>query len=128
MYSRKDLILLQKYKDENYKRALVDKIVSQTKTQVFQAAMGGETITRLSVSWASSKKEAEELQAQESMIREQIKEIFKDSKVDVDLNSLNMILFEFWELVIKVNWGGFWVIKSLKWNFSQLSVKVLSPF
>ena len=107
MYSRKDLILLQKYKDESYKRALVDRIVSQTKFHVLQAAMGGETAIRLAISWASGKQEAEELQAQEAAIRGSLKELFPDSKVEVDVNSLNMILFEFWELVIKVSWGGY---------------------
>jgi hypothetical protein len=107
MYSRKDLILLQKYKDEAYKRALVDRIISQTRAQVLQAATGGETAIRLAINWASGKQEAEELQAQEAAIRAQLKEIFPDSRVEVDVNSLNMIFFEFWELVIKVSWGGY---------------------
>lgn len=106
-YTRKDLILLQKYKDENYKRALVDKIVSQVKSQVFQSAMNGDTVIRVSVNWASNKQEAEELQSQEALIRDSLKTIFPDSKIEVETNSLNMILFEFWELVLKVNWGGY---------------------
>ena len=106
-YSRKDLILLQKYKDENYKRALVDQIVSHIKAQVLQAAAAGETAIRHAVRWASSKEEAEELQAQEALIREGIKSTFPDVKVEVDVNSLNLLIFEFWELVIKLNWGGY---------------------
>jgi hypothetical protein len=106
-YTRKDLILLQKYKDENFKRALVDQIVSQIKAQTLQAAAAGETAIRLAVKWASSKQEAEELQAQEALIREGIKATFTDVKVEVDVNSLNLFLFEFWELVIKLNWGGY---------------------
>jgi transcriptional/translational regulatory protein YebC/TACO1 len=106
-YTRKDLILLQKYKDENYKKALVDQIVSQAKAQTLQSAIQGETAIRIAVKWASSKQEAEELQAQEALIREALKSMFPDVKVEVDVNSLSFILFEFWELVIKLNWGGY---------------------
>jgi hypothetical protein len=106
-YTRKDLILLQKYKDENYKRALVDSVVSQVKHQVFQTAMNGDTVIRLSIRWASNQQEAEELQAQEALIRESLTTIFPDSKIEVETHSLHMILFEFWELVVKVNWGGY---------------------
>jgi hypothetical protein len=106
-YTRKDLILLQKYKDENYKKALVDQIVSQTKAQTLQSAVQGETAIRIAVRWASSKQEAEELQVQEVLIREALKAMFPDVKVEVDVNSLSLIFFEFWELVIKLNWGGY---------------------
>jgi hypothetical protein len=106
-YTRKDLILLQKYKDDAYKRALVDRVVSQVKAQTLLSATQGETALRIAISWASGKQEAEELQAQEAAIREQLKGIFTDVKVEVEVNSLNMILFEFWELVIKLNWGGY---------------------
>lgn len=107
MYTRKDLILLQKYKDENYKKALVDQIVCQTKATVLQSAAAGETAIRIAIRWASSKQEAEELQSQEAAIRQQLKETFTDLKVEVEVNSLSFILFEFWELVVKLNWGGY---------------------
>jgi hypothetical protein len=107
MYSRKDLILLQKYKDENYKKALVDQIICQTKSTVLQSAAAGETAIRIALKWASTKEEAQDLQAQEAQIRELLKSIFPDVKVEVDVNSLNLLFFEFWELVLKLNWGGY---------------------
>ena len=37
-YTRKDLILLHKYKDESYKKALVDRVVTSAKTEVLRVA------------------------------------------------------------------------------------------
>jgi len=43
-FSRKDLILLQKYKDDNYRKALIEHVVSLVKYEVFRSAMRGETV------------------------------------------------------------------------------------
>ena len=105
-YTRKDLILLQKYKDEAYKKALVDKVISTTRQAVLTAAMKGETICRVQTSWCSNKEEAEALQAQEQTIRETLKSIFPDSKVTVETSTVSFIVYEFWEIIITVAWGG----------------------
>ena len=105
-FTRKDLILLQKYKDENYKRALVDSVVSLAKHQVFRSAMGGETMARVGMQWASTRKESEELQKEEQQVRDLLKEAFPDSRVEVDTNIVSFIIYEFVEIVVKVNWGS----------------------
>lgn len=105
-FTRKDLILLQKYKDENYKRALVDSVVSLAKHQVFRAAMGGETMARIGLQWAANRKEAEDLQKEEQQIREFLKESFPDSRIEVDTNIVSFIIYEFVEIIVKVNWGS----------------------
>ena len=53
-FSRKDLILLHKYKDDNYRKALIEHVVSLVKYEVFRSAMRGETIVRVSclASWS----------------------------------------------------------------------------
>lgn len=106
-FTRKDLILLQKYKDENYKRGLVDSVVSLTKHQVFRTAMSGETMARINLSWAANRKEMEELQKEEQKVRDLVKEAFPDSKIDVQTNHVNFVIYEFVEIVVIVNWGGF---------------------
>lgn len=105
-FTRKDLILLQKYKDENYKRALVDSVVSLAKHQVFRSAMSGEVTARVSLQWASNRKESEELQKEEQQVRDQLKETFPDSKVEVDTNIVSFIIYEFIEIIVKVNWSS----------------------
>ena len=105
-FTRKDLILLQKYKDENYKRALVDSVVSLAKHQIFRSAMGGETMARVGMQWASTRKESEELQKEEQQVRDLLKESFPDSRVEVDTNIVSFIIYEFVEIVVKVNWGS----------------------
>ena len=105
MYSRKDLILLHKYKDESYKKALVERIVSQSKSEVFRMAMNGDTLARVSSSWASSKEELANLKKEEQLIRDSLNTFFPDSKVDIELNHISFIIYEFWEIVVKVNWS-----------------------
>jgi hypothetical protein len=105
-FTRKDLILLQKYKDENYKRALVDSVVSLAKHQVFRSAMAGETMARIGLQWAATRKESEELQKEEQQVRDQLKEAFPDSKIEVDTNVVSFIIYEFVEIIVKVNWGS----------------------
>ena len=105
-FTRKDLILLQKYKDENYKRALVDSVVSLAKHQVFRSAMGGETMARVGMQWASTRKESEELQKEEQQVRDILKGEFPDSKVEVEVIFTSMIFYETVEIVVKVNWGS----------------------
>ncbi len=105
-YTRKDLILLQKYKDDAYKRALVDKVISNVRLAVLTAAMKGETICRVQSSWCSTKEEAEALQSQEQQIRESLKTIFPDSRVTVETSTVSFIVYEFWEIIITVSWGG----------------------
>ena len=105
-FTRKDLILLQKYKDENYKRALVDSVVSLAKHQVFRSAMSGETMARIGLQWAANRKESEELQKEEQQVRDQLKESFPDSRIEVDTNIVSFIIYEFVEIVVKVNWGS----------------------
>lgn len=104
-FSRKDLILLQKYKDDNYKRALVDSIVSLTKHTVYQAAKDGQTMSRSSMNWAYSKSELAELQAHEQKVRDLLKVAFCDAKIEVDTTHINLIFYEFWELTVKVAWA-----------------------
>ena len=76
-YTRKDLILLHKYKDESYKKALVDRVVTYAKTEVLRVAMLGDTIARISAGWASTKAEMESLKKEESLILEELKTVFK---------------------------------------------------
>ena len=104
-FSRKDLILLQKYKDDNYRRALVDSIVCLTKHSVYQAAKDGQTMSRSSINWAYNKLEVADLQKEEQRVREILKESFKDAKIDVDTTHINLIFYEFWEITVKVNWA-----------------------
>jgi hypothetical protein len=105
MYSRKDLILLHKYKDESYKRALVERVVSLTKSEVFKAAMKGETLARISSEWASSQEQLASLQKEEQVVRDQLHTAFPDAKIEVDINSISFFFFSFWEIVVKVNWS-----------------------
>ena len=104
-YTRKDLILLHKYKDESYKKALVDRIVTYAKTEVLRVAMLGDTIARISATWASTKSELEGLKKEEGIVLEQLKELFKDSKIDITTNCVSFIVYEFWEIVVKVDWS-----------------------
>lgn len=105
IFSRKDLILLHKYKDDNYKRALIDSVVSITKHQVFRTAMQGDTMARTSLAWASSQKELADLQKEESAVRQLIGEAFSDAKIDIQINHISLIIYEFWEIVVKVDWS-----------------------
>lgn len=104
-YTRKDLILLHKYKDESYKKALVDRIMSSAKTEVLRVAMMGDTIARISASWASTKAEMDTLKKEQELVHQQLKEIFKDSKIDIATNCVSFIIYEFWEIVVKVDWS-----------------------
>jgi hypothetical protein len=103
-YERKDLLLLQKYKDENFKKALVDGILSLTKAQVILASMKGETSIRVQAPWAESKAQAEEYQKEEQLIREGLEAIFPGSKIMVDANHINLLVYEFWELIVVISW------------------------
>ena len=105
MYSRKDLILLYKYKDDSYKKALVDRIVCQAKAEVFKAAMQGDTIARISSAWANSKEEVEDLKKEKDAILEQLSTIFKDAIIDIETNLISFVIYQFWEIVVKVNWS-----------------------
>jgi hypothetical protein len=105
MFTRKDLILLHKYKDESYKKALVESVTSLARHQVFRAAMNGETIARISLQWASSKEELEDLKKEETQVRDLLSESFKDSKIDVEINNISFIFYQFWEIAVRVNWG-----------------------
>ena len=104
-FSRKDLILLHKYKDDTYKQALVEHTVSLVKHEVFRLAMKGETMARISCNWASSQSELEGLVKEEQQVREQVKEVFKDSAVEVETTMISLLFYQFWEIVIKVNWS-----------------------
>jgi len=104
-FSRKDLILLQKYKDDNYKRALVEHTVSLVKYEVFRLAMKGETMARISCNWATTQAELETLAKEEQQVREQVKEVFKDSIVEVETTMISLVFYQFWEIIIKVNWS-----------------------
>jgi hypothetical protein len=104
-FSRKDLILLQKYKDDNYKRALVEHIVSLAKYEVFRLAIKGETMARISNTWASTEQELQDLRKEEQQVIEQVKAVFPDSTVEMETNKISLFFYEFWEIVVKVNWG-----------------------
>ena len=104
MYSRKDLLLLQKYKDENFKKALVDGIICQTKSVALFSAMKGETAVRVVCPWATTD-QAEEFAKEQAEILEKLKEIFKDSTVVLEVNRISFIIYEFCELVVRVTWG-----------------------
>jgi hypothetical protein len=104
-FSRKDLILLQKYKDDNYKRALAEHIISLVKYEVIRTAMSGETVVRVSSFWASTKEELEGLEKEVKIVRDQLKEVFDDSLIEIETNRINLIFYEFYEIVIKVTWG-----------------------
>jgi hypothetical protein len=104
-YTRKDLILLHKYKDEFYRKALVDRIVSSAKTEVLRVSMMGDTIARISASWAFTKEELESLKKEQDLVHQQLKDIFKDSKIDITTNCVSFIIYEFWEIVVKVDWS-----------------------
>lgn len=105
-YTCKDLILLQKYRDENYRRALVEMVVCRAKHMVLAAAMLGETAARITVNWASTQAEYDGLQKEEQQVREQLKEAFRDAVVVVDSTRYNFIITEYWELAIRVTWGA----------------------
>ncbi len=105
-YTCKDLILLQKYKDDNWRSALVEMTVSKAKWTVFASATLGETSARISCHWAASKEEYESLQKQEQQVRERIKDTFKDANVTVEAQHMNFFITEYWDLVIVVRWGG----------------------
>jgi len=104
-YTRKDLILLHKYKDESYKKALVDRVVTYAKTEVLRVAMLGDTIARISAGWASTKAEMESLKKEESLILEELKTVFKDARIEIITNCVSFIVYEFWEIVVKVDWS-----------------------
>ena len=103
-YTRKDLILLHKYKDESYKKALVDRVVTSAKAEVLRVAMLGDTIARISATWAATKDEMESLKKEETLVLEQLKAIFNDARVDSTTNCVSFIVYEFWEIVVKVDW------------------------
>ena len=104
-YTRKDLILLHKYKDESYKKALVDRIVTYMKTEVLRVAMRGDTIARISAEWASTKAELDTLKKEEELVRTHLSQIFHDAKVEIVTNCVSFIIYEFWEIVVKVDWS-----------------------
>jgi hypothetical protein len=104
-FSRKDLILLHKYKDDSYRKALVEYVVSLVKYEVFRSAMRGETVVRVCCTWANTKEEVESLAKEESTVKEQIQSTFKDSVVDIQIGIISLIFYSFWEIVINVNWG-----------------------
>ena len=104
-FTRKDLILLHKYKDENYKRALVESVLSLARHQVFRTAMSGDTMARISLHWASSKEELADLKKEEAQVRELLQQSFPDSKIEIETNNISFIIYQFWEIVVKVNWG-----------------------
>jgi hypothetical protein len=104
-FSRKDLILLQKYKDDKYKLALIDSVVSLTKHQVFRTAMQGDTLARISLAWANSQQELADLQKEESAVRQLIQSAFSDARVDIQTNHISFVIYEFWEIVVKVYWS-----------------------
>jgi hypothetical protein len=104
-FSRKDLILLHKYKDENFKKALVEYTVGLVKHEVFRLAMKGETMARVACDWAHTQAELDGLAKEEQQVRELVKEAFKDSVVQVDTTKVSLIFYQFWEIVVTVNWG-----------------------
>jgi hypothetical protein len=104
-YTCKDLILLQKYKDDKYRSAMVDLIISRTKAAVIGAAIQGETVARSSINWALTQKEADEMASKETEVRQLLKEIFKDGSVQVDVVHMNYFITEYWELVVRVAWA-----------------------
>jgi hypothetical protein len=67
--------------------------------------MNGETIARISLQWASSKEELEDLKKEETQVRDLLSESFKDSKIDVEINNISFIFYQFWEIAVRVNWG-----------------------
>jgi hypothetical protein len=67
--------------------------------------MNGDTVARISIQWASSKEELEELKREETQVRDILAESFKDSKINVDINNISFIFYNFWEIVVRVNWG-----------------------
>ena len=105
MYSRKDLILLQKYKDESYRKALVERVVSQAKAEVFRTAMNGDTLARVSSAWANSSEELALLKKEEQLVRDTLYAFFPDSKIDIEINVVSFIIYSFWEIVVKINWS-----------------------
>jgi len=68
--------------------------------------MSGETMARISLHWAANRKESEDLQKEEQIIRDQLKESFPDSRIEVDTNIVSFFIYEFVEIVVKVNWGS----------------------
>jgi hypothetical protein len=68
--------------------------------------MSGETMARIALHWATNRKESEDLQKEEQIVRDQLKESFPDSRVEVDTNIVSFIIYEFVEIVVKVNWGS----------------------
>lgn len=104
-FSRKDLILLHKYKDDSYRKALIEHVVSLVKYEVFRSAMRGETVVRVSCTWANTKEEVEALTKEEAAVKEQIQATFKDSVVEIQTGPVSLIFYSFWEIVINVNWG-----------------------
>ena len=104
-YTCKDLILLQKYKDDKYRSAMVDLIVSRTKAAVIGAAIQGETVARASINWALTQKEADDMASKETEVRQILKETFKDGSVQVDVVHMNYFITEYWELVVRVAWA-----------------------
>jgi hypothetical protein len=104
-YSRKDLILLQKYKDEKYKQALVDRVVTYAKTEVLKSAMSGETTMRITTSWAGGRAEMTELAKEEESIRKSLGDIFFDAKIEVITNSVSFVIYDHCEIIVKIDWS-----------------------
>jgi hypothetical protein len=104
-YSRKDLILLHKYKDEKYKQALVDRVVTYAKTEVLKVAMSGETAMRITTSWAGSRVEMLDLAKEEDSIRKLLAEIFFDAKVEVITNCVSFVIYDHCEIIVKIDWS-----------------------
>ena len=63
-------------------------------------------MARIGLQWASTRKESEELQKEEQQVRDLLKDSFPDSKVEVDTNVVSFIIYEFVEIIVKVNWGS----------------------
>jgi hypothetical protein len=103
-YERRDLLLLQKYRDENFKKALVDGIVALVKAQVLLASMKGETSIRVQAPWAETRQQLEDYQKEEQLIRDGLEAIFPGSKIMVDSNHINLLFYEFWELIVVISW------------------------
>jgi hypothetical protein len=79
--------------------------LSLVKYEVFRSAMRGETVVRVSCTWANTKEEVEGLAKEEATVKEQIQATFKDSVVEIQTGPVSLIFYSFWEIVINVNWG-----------------------
>ena len=104
-YTRKDLILLHKYKDEKYKQALVDRVVTYAKTEALKIAMSGETSMRITTSWAGGRAEMTELAKEEDSIRKLLSDIFSDARIEVITNCVSFVIYDHCEIIVKIDWS-----------------------